>query len=174
MVVLLENLGLAVDGVVALALALAVVVGVLAVVGGGLQPAGAADDLLAAAAVVFAHDPHWLQLLANPFGILNETLLVKAIFEKYSLKGDAFKEKPIQRLKWARKGHWLKFCKRCKALKVFDRQSTTTVYSSIAVECFTQFQTLGVDEPTARFHVRHRISCEQHLNVECMRVTISL
>ena len=104
MVVLLENLGLAVDGVVALA----VVVGVLAVVGGGLQPGGAADDLLAAA-VVFAHDPHWLQLLANPFGILNETLLVKAIFEKYSLKGDAFKEKPIQKLKWARKCHWLKF-----------------------------------------------------------------
>ena len=83
MVVLLENLGLAVDGVVALALALAlaVVVGVLAVVGGGLQPAGAADAPLAAA-VVFAHDPHWLQLLANPFGILNETLLVKAIFEE--------------------------------------------------------------------------------------------
>ena len=73
--VVLENLGLAVDG--AVALALAVVVGVLAVVGGGLQPAGAADDLLAAA-VVFAHDPHWLQLLANPFGILNETVLVKA------------------------------------------------------------------------------------------------
>ena len=145
MVVLLENLGLVVDGVVALALALAVVVGVLVVVGGGLQPAGAADDLLAAAAVVFAHDPHWLRLLANPFGILNETLLVKAIFEKYSLKGDAFKEKPIQRLKWARKGHWLKFCKRRKALKVFDRQSTTTVYSSIAVECFTQFQTSGVE-----------------------------
>ena len=169
MVVLLENLGLAVDGVVALALA--VVVGVLAVVGGGLQPAGAADDLLAAAAVVFAHDPHWLQLLANPFGILNETLLVKAIFEKYSLKGDAFKEKPIQRPKWARKGHWLKFCKRYKALKLFDRQSTTTIYSSIAVECFTQFQTLGMDES---FHVRHRISCEQPLNVECMRVTISL
>ena len=142
MVVLLENLGLAVDGVVALALA--VVVGVLAAVGGGLQPDGAADALLAAAAV-FAHDPHWLRLLANPFGILNETLLVKAIFEKYSLKGDAFKEKPIQRLKWARKGHWLKFCKRRKALKVFDRQSTTTVYSSIAVECFTQFQTLGVE-----------------------------
>ena len=70
MVVLLENLGLVVDGVVALALA--VVVGVLAVVGGGLQPAGAADAPLAAAAV-FAHDPHWLQLLANPFGILNET-----------------------------------------------------------------------------------------------------
>jgi len=67
-VVLLENLGLAVDGVVALALA--VVVGVLAVVGGGLQPAGAADAPLAAAAVVFAHDPHWLRLLANPFGIL--------------------------------------------------------------------------------------------------------
>ena len=173
MVVLLENLGLVVGGVVALALALAVVVGVLAVVGGGLQPAGAADALLAAA-VVFAHDPHWLQLLANPFGILNETLLVKAIFEKYSLKGDAFKEKPIQKLKWARKGHWLKFCKRYKALKLFDRQSTTTIYSSIAVECFTQFQTFGVDEPTARFHVRHRISCEQPLNVECMRVTISL
>ena len=173
MVVLLENLGLAVDGVVALALAVVVVVGVLAVVGGGLQPAGAADDLLAAA-VVFAHDPHWLQLLANPFGILNETLLVKAIFEKYSLKGDAFKEKPIQRLKWARTGHWLKFCKRRKVLKMFDRQSTTTVYSSIAVECFTQFQKFGVDEPTASFHVRHRISCEQPLNVECLRVTISL
>ena len=151
MVALLENLGLAVDGVVALALA--VVVGVLAVVGGGLQPAGAADALLAAAAVVFVHDPHWLQLLANPFGILNETVLVKAIFEKYSLKGDAFKEKPIQRLKWTRKGQWLKFCKRRKALKVFDRQFTTTVYSSIAMECFTQFQTLGVDEPTASFHV---------------------
>ena len=164
MVVLLENLGLVVDGVVALALA--VVVGVLAAVGGGLRPAGAADALLAAA-VVFAHDPHWLRLLANPFGILNETLLVKAIFEKYSLKGDGFKEKPIQRLKWTRKGHWLKFCKRRKALKVFDRQSTTTVYSSIAVECFTQFQMLGVDEPTARFHVRHRISCEQPLDVEC-------
>ena len=145
MVVLLENLGLAVDGVVALALAVVVVVGVLAVVGGGLQPAGAADAPLAAAAVVFVHDPHWLRLLANPFGILNETLLVKAIFEKYSLKGDGFKEKPIQRLKWTRKGHWLKFCKRRKALKVFDRQSTTTVYSSIAVECFTQFQTLGVE-----------------------------
>ena len=59
MVVLLENLGLAVDGVAALALA--VVVGVLAVVGGGLQLDGAADDpLAAAAAVVFAHDPHWL------------------------------------------------------------------------------------------------------------------
>ena len=173
MVALLENLGLAVDGVVALALA--VVVGVLAVVGGGLQPAGAADDLLAAAAaVVFAHDPHWLQLLANPFGILNETLLVKAIFENYSVRGDAFKEKPIQRPKGARKGRWLKFCKRRKALKVFDRQFTTTVYSSIAMECFTQFQTLGVDEPTASFHVRHRISCEQPLNVECMRVTISL
>ena len=84
MVVLLENLGLAVDG--AVALALAVVVGVLAVVGGGLQLGGAADAPLAAAAVVFAHDPHWLRLLANPFGILNETLLVKAIFEKYSLK----------------------------------------------------------------------------------------
>ena len=143
MVVLLENLGLAVDGVAALALA--VVVGVLAVVGGGLQLDGAADDpLAAAAAVVFAHDPHWLQLLANPFGILNETLIVKAIFEKYSLKGDPLKEKPFQRLKCARKGHWLKFCKRRKALKVFDRQSTTTVYSSIAVECFTQIQTLGV------------------------------
>ena len=144
MVVLLENLGLAVDGVVALALA--VVVGVLAVVGGGLQLDGAADDPLAAAAaaVVFAHDPHWLRLLANPFGILNETLLVKAIFEKYSLKGDRFKEKPIQRPKWTRKGHWLKFCKRRKALKVFDRQFTTTVCSSIAVECFTQFQTSGV------------------------------
>ena len=76
MVVLLENLGLAVDGVVALALA--VVVGVLAVVGGGLQPDGAADAPRAAAAVVFAHDPHWLRSLANPFGILNETLLVKA------------------------------------------------------------------------------------------------
>ena len=171
MVVLLENLGLAVDG--AVALALAVVVGVLAVVGGGLQPAGAADALLAAA-VVFAHDPHWLQLLANPFGILNETKLDEAIFEEYSQKGDAFKEKPIQRLKWTRKGQWLKFCKRRKALKVFDRQFTTTVYSSIAVECFTQFQTLGVDEPTASFHVRQRISCEQPLNVECMRVTISL
>ena len=84
--VLLENLDLPVDG--AAALALAVVVGVLAAVGGGLQPDGAADALLAAAAV-FAHDPHWLRLLANPFGILNETLLVKAIFEKYSLKGDA-------------------------------------------------------------------------------------
>ena len=72
MVVLLENLGLAVDGVVALALAAVVVVGVLAVVGGGLQSGGAADAPLAAA-VVFAHDPHWLQLLANPFGILNET-----------------------------------------------------------------------------------------------------
>ena len=57
MVVLLENLGLAVDGVAALALA--VVVGVLAVVGGGLQLGGAADAPLAAA-VVFAHDPHWL------------------------------------------------------------------------------------------------------------------
>ena len=112
--VVLENLGLAVDG--AVALALAVVVGVLAVVGGGLQPGGAADaPLAAAAAVVFAHDPHWLQLLANPFGILNETLLVKAIFDKYSLKGVAFKEKPLQRPKWARKGHWLKFCKRHKA-----------------------------------------------------------
>ena len=141
MVVLLENLGLAVDGVVALALA---VVGVLAVVGGGLQPAGAADAPLAAA-VVFAHDPHWLQLLANPFGILNETLLVKAIFEKYSLKGDAFKEKPIQRPKWTRKGHWFKFCKRRKALKVFDRQFTTTVCSSIAVECFSPFEMLGVE-----------------------------
>ena len=100
MVVLLENLGLAVDGVVALALA--VVVGVLAVVGGGLQPDGAADAPLAAA-VVFAHDPHWLRLLANPFGILNETLLVKAIFEKYSLKADAFNEKNYPEIEMGQK-----------------------------------------------------------------------